>query len=263
VVAFNVALSFTMRPSPSTTIEAGLDTFAYYRAMFGYRAYRAMLPSLSAHGLLIALLFAALIVSGRRALASRAQLVTCWVVLLLGFAVGAFHAGAFPYFWMTLGLFPAVAIGVGLPAVFEAFGDGVGRTTVAAAALLLAVHALPAARTLQEDTVRVQRDAQAFIARNFASDARGFHADGGLFCRPDPKPFPTYFAESVARAKAGDRAGSGRSRFNAFIDEFRARPVRFMIVPRVTHFPPDVEAFWAEHYVRYRDEVMVPGRGVN
>ena len=35
--------------------------------------------------------------------------MVAWAVLALGVAVLLFHAAAFSYFWMTLGLFPAVA----------------------------------------------------------------------------------------------------------------------------------------------------------
>lgn len=259
IALFGFVVSRFYEPASVTTFQGGLGTFAYYRRLFGYRAYRAMVPGLYGHLLIIAGLFGALIVSGRRALRHRSDLIASWTVLLLGLAVGVFHGGAFPYFWMTLGLFPAVAIAIGWAALTEAYGAAAGRGILVIAGALLVSSAAPAARALHQDTQRVQRDAESFIARNFNRDARGFQTEGALLCRSDPQPFPAYFADGAARAFGG---ADGRARTDAFIGEFRSRPVSFLIVHRLFAFPEAVREFWDAHYVLYKDEVMVPGREI-
>jgi hypothetical protein len=257
VGVYSVAVTRFFIPPTPLSVEGTLNTFAFYRAVFGYRAYEAMLPTLLAHLLLLAVVLAAMVVSVRRGPRHHAALIAAGLVLLLGVAVGRFHGGAFPYFWMTLGLFPAVGIALALDAVLESFA-GLGRAIVVIAALLLLVSAVPAAMNRQ-DTQKVQREALAFIDRNFEPAARGFQAEGALLCRRDPNPFPVYFADTVGRLFRGVR---GRLLAQAFIDEFRTRPISFMIAQRLYRFPPPIDEFWSAHYVVYRDEVMIPGRAV-
>lgn len=256
---YRIALSFFYDPPVALSLQATFNTFEFYRAVFGYRAYWAMLPSLTAHVLLVTLLLCALAISGRRPLRNRAPLIASWLVLLAGFAVALFHAAAFPYFWMTLGVFPAVAIGVGREAILEVFEGPVGKALLTVAAALLLMSAVPAAVALRQDTQRVQRDALAFIDGNFDPAARGFQSEGALLCRTDPNPFRTYFADAVTSQFTG---ASGRPRAEAFINEFRSRPVAFMIAHRLFRYPDIIDAFWKTHYVLYRDEVMIPGRRV-
>jgi hypothetical protein len=232
--------------------------FAYYRAIFGYRAYGAMLPTLVGHALLLGLLMPATLQAWNTSRVERPLIAACWAMVLLGAFVGAFHGGAFPYFWMTLGFFPAVAAGLAWPAIVGMKGP-VARSVLLAAGAVAIVTSIPAAVALQSDTQQVQRSSLDFISRNFSHDARGFQAEGALFCRIDPDPFPTYFAEQVIGRLSG---AANQARLDAFISEFRTRPVRFMIAHRLFRFPAGAEEFWAQHYVRYADEVLVAGRAI-
>ncbi|MGH9386929.1 MAG: hypothetical protein ACRD2N_21895 [Vicinamibacterales bacterium] len=213
-----------------------------------------MLPSLLAHGVLLtAFVWASFATPvGRRSTRSRSSLA--WFILLIGYAIGVTHGGAFPYFWMTLGVFPAVALGMAWgchpPIVFTGRAMGTRRGHRHSPRALTATTY---AQNQREDTQRVQRHALAFIERALPG-ARGFHAEGALFCRPDPDPFPVYFADGVIRRPAGG------ANAEAFIDEFRSRPVSFMIAHRLFSFPEPIDEFWKSHYVLYRDEVMLPGR---
>jgi hypothetical protein len=243
---------------PPVTLERGLGELALYRSLFGYRVYRAMLPTLVPHVLLTVLLVAASVRALRTRAAERGRLLVCWAVLGLGSVVGWFHGSAFPYFWMTLGLFPAVALALGweiLPAPLPE-GRRAAVVGVAAWAMLLAASG-PAAVALLTDTQAVQRRSLAFVERSFAPEDRGFHAEGALLCRADPSPFPIYFTSRIVRMYEGPE---GRRQVDRLLEEFRSRPVKFMIAHRFMPFPKPVADYWKENYVLYRDEVLVPGR---
>ena len=90
----------------------GLSSFDFYRKTIGWSQYRAMLPTLVPHFVLLGALAAATLVAWRRRGPLRPALTLAWLILILGVAVGSFHAAAFSYFWMTLGLFPALAFAV-------------------------------------------------------------------------------------------------------------------------------------------------------
>jgi hypothetical protein len=259
LASYGLLLSLFYVPPAQGTLGRTFDTFAFYRAVFGYGAYVAMLPTLVPHLILVGATAGALLLAVRRSTASAGLLAAAVLVMLLGVGVGAFHAAAFPYFWMTLGVFPAVAAGIAFGPILEAFDRRIGRTFVAVATALLLVSAARAilART---DTQEPQRDALAFIDRTFAPAIRGFQAEGALACRHDPNPFPIYFAETAGRLFGGV---GGRLRAQAFIDEFRRRPVTFVVMHRLYAFPPAIEQFWRTRYVLYRDEVMIPGRYVS
>lgn len=260
VAGFSAVVSNFYSLPATTTLEQGLNSFAYYRAAWGYRAYWGMLPSLAAHGLLLIVLIPAAFVSWQQTRRYRSALVAAGATLLLGYAIGRFHAGAFPYFWMTLGLFPAVAIGLAWEPVLDLFERSIIRgLLVGTVAVLLLIVAAPAAYALHRDTQQVQRDSLEFIERNFPLAARGFQAHSALFCRPDPSPFPTYFGGAIAGQFGGP---DGPSRVQELIDEFRRRPVAFVIRLSWVAFPDTIEEFWRTHYISYRDEVMIPGRHV-
>jgi hypothetical protein len=191
-------------------------------------------------------------------LGHKQALVAAWFLLLIAYVIGALHPGAFPYFWMTLGLFPAVAFGLSWSAILAAFPSNARGVLVATTAVLLVAVAAVYTRGQRHDTQRVQRDAMEFISRALPA-GRGFHAEGALFCRADPDPFPVLFAEGVRRRFTGPQAETSSE---AFIREFRTRPVVFMIAHRLITFPNVIEEFMQSHYVHYRDEVMVPGREI-
>lgn len=256
VAAFSPLVSVLYRPAASTSIADGFSASGYYRALFGYRAYWAMLPGLTTHLLLLAAFLRATFLAPPVAPGHRFALIHGWAILLLGYIVGAIHAGAFPYFWMTLGLFPAVAFGLAWPAIFASMPVAWRPWFVAVAAVILGTTAITYATSLLPGTQHVQREALAFVERAFPG-GRGFHTEGALICRPDPNPFPVYFTETIERQFTGPE---GPARMQAFITEFRDRPVSFMIAHRLYRFPEPIDTFWNTHYVDYRDEVMVPGQ---
>jgi hypothetical protein len=259
VGAYKLLLPLLFVPPRALTLEGGLATMAYYRATFGYRAYRAMLPTLLPHLALGALLLAATADAAIRRTEHRRTLLAAWAVAALGAAVGWFHAATFPYFWITLGLFPAAAVAVGWPAIAETLARHLPRLgpllVVAIAGALLWRAGTTAARNLGVDGQRPQRESLAFIARNFPPTAHGFHAESALFCRREPEPFPNYFSERIVAMKDAD--------VRWLLDEMRRRPVVFVMAHRLLPFPRPIQEYWASHYVRYRAEVLIPGRFVS
>jgi hypothetical protein len=240
-------------PPPSAAWERGWDSHAFYRNAVGFGLYLRMLDTLGPH-LVIGLLLVAATLTRRDAL-DRKQLALAWAVLGLGAAVAVVHPSAFAYFWMTLGLFPAVAGAIALDPIRRMFKNplipGVLVTALWVALLSLT---LPVALRMTEDTQRIQRSALAFVDRTFAPSARGFHPEGALFCRRDPDPFRIYVAPVIA--------GSFRdvSSTRAFIAAFVDKPVAFIVASyRLAMFPKPVVDFWNQHYVLYGPAVFVPG----
>lgn len=259
LVAYRYVLPlFVQLPRTVMTLERGLDVFAHYRRMFGFVVYRRMLPTLVPQ---LALLGALVLASVRfaREPKLRRAVISTWAVLALGLAVGLFHAAAFPYFWMTLGLFPALAAALAFEPLTALVPDEQRRRWAWSGLLMLLLG--PAAWTslsLQEDTQVEQRDSLTFIARNFPEPARGFQAEGALACRKDPAPFPVYFTEHIARRFSGPERAVNIA---ALEHEFRSRPVEFIVATHVFHqFPQELRDFWGAHYVPYGAQVFVPGR---
>ncbi|MCH8082739.1 MAG: hypothetical protein IH885_00725, partial [Myxococcales bacterium] len=87
-------------------VRLGLSSFDFYRKTIGWSQYRAMLPTLIPHFVLLIALTGATLGAWRRRGTLHPALPLAWLLLILGVAVGSFHAAAFTYFWMTLGLFP-------------------------------------------------------------------------------------------------------------------------------------------------------------
>ncbi len=235
------------------------SAFAGYRSSIGFNAYVGMLPTLVPHAVLIALL--AFATWRGRPLGRKPEgrtLLVAWAVAALGVAVGVFHAGTFPYFWMTLGLFPAVALALGFNEVLQLLDTPRDRGgLVAVIGLLLTVPSLRASVLLQADSQAPQRSALGFVARNFEPEDRGFQPESALFCRQDPAPFPTYFSQDIA---AAFYTAGAPERVTSFLAEFRRRPIRFLVSSwRLQQFPPEVQRFWSRNYVPYRDNVFVPG----
>lgn len=254
------ASAFFVLP-PTNDFRTLTSAFAGYRSTIGFNAYVAMLPTLVPHAVLVALLAWATWRQRGIATPEGRVLLLSWAVLAAGVAVGLFHAAAFPYFWMTLGLFPAVALALGFDATLAMIGRPARRALfVAAVALALLVPTLRAAVLLLDDAQESQRLALAFVRRNFPPTDRGFHPESALFCREEPAPFPTYFSQDIAWEFYGPGSAP---RIAAFLHEFRVRPVAFLVGSfRLDQFPQEVRSFWAERYVPYRDNVFVPGREV-
>jgi len=246
----------------AASFRRGMGVFEYYRTTIGYSQYVDMIPTLLPHLLLAALLvFASL-----RALGAgeevRPRLVLAWGVLLLGLGVGAFHAGAFQYFWMTLGLFPAVALVLARDSIEESLAflpRPAFRAGVAAFWLGLALPGLLQMGALLEDSQRVQRESLSFTHRNFEREASGFHPEGGLFCRDEPHRFPNYFSRAI-NANFGPESPCESCTWD-FINRFEGEQVKFLLESyRLHQFPPLVRSFWLDHYVPYRGSVLVAGR---
>ena len=260
-------------------VGRALDLFDFYRNSLGFSQYRAMLPTLVPHALLlIACATAGLLVwhrsaaaSGRKPARSEAQpsgapangptLLLTLAVLALGAGVAAFHAGAFFYFWMTLGLFPAVAFALALAPLRDTLLPAAARPRALAAALLWVALAIPAAMTavqLLADTQGVQRDSLAFIRRNFEPGDAGFHPERALFCGFSASPLPLYFSQTIYRDFVGPQAEANLAHME---QRFRLEPIKFLVQSfRLNQFPLELRRFWADNYQPYRASVFVAGR---
>ena len=247
---------------PLLPVSGQLDAFEFYRRTVGYSYYALMSPELLPQ---LALVFL-LLVSTPRALShggpDRGIAMLAWGVLGLGLAVGMFHAGAFPYFWMTLGLFPAVGIAIGMPVIRGRARQPLRLTPLELAMWAgLIVTAALAGNSLSRDTQAVQRDTLRLVDANFGSSSEGFSSDRALLCREDEDPFPVYFSQHIFERFSGPDAAEVTT---GFLDEFRSRPVTFMVQSfRLDHFPDVVKDFWAEHYIPYAAALLVPGASLD
>ncbi|MFT5441562.1 MAG: hypothetical protein ACI8W3_000603 [Myxococcota bacterium] len=239
-----------------------MGVFDYYRSTIGYSQYKEMLPTLLPHACLALLMIAASarLAWGRRSLP--AALVAAWAVVALGVGVGLFHAGAFKYFWMTLGIFPAVAFVLARGSI-EELSSGLPATARRCAfALFCAALALPAvvqSVELLEDTQAVQRDTFDFARRNFSLSDAGFQAEAGLFCSDDANRFPPYFSQLIER-KFSATSGCVDCA-PKLIEKFEQEQVKFVVASfRLTQFPPIVQSFWQDNYLPYNGALLVAGK---
>lgn len=251
----------TVTATMLTLVESELATNTSVRdayAELGYAVYRSWFPLLVPHAVLaVALLGAGAQAAVRRDGDTVRRVIVSAAVLLLGLAITVLHTSRFPYFWMTLGLFPAVAIGISLEPVLALLPARGRWPALALVVAALLVRAVPAVPELLEDTQTQQRETLDFIARTFPPEVRGFHPEKALACRPDPDPMPTFFYP-VLKAMFG--GPDGRANVGRFIGEFRARPIGFMVKSfRFSHFPGPIRTFWQRAYVPYRESAMVPG----
>lgn len=238
--------------------------FPFYRRTIGYSQYAAMLPTLVPHLLLGLGLVAASVLARHRHGSTRSGsadwLWVAWGVVALGLAVGFYHSAAFAYFWMTLGLFPAVAGAIAVGEIRERILARRPGWLRPAAVLLWLALLLPAATEtalLLRDTQAVQRESLAFVHRNFRDDQRGFQPEGGLFCIA-PQPGGVWFSQRIYR----EFVLRDREKRTASLERyFRTEPVRYLVQSfRLNQFPVEVRRFWAENYQPYRASVFVAGR---
>jgi hypothetical protein len=246
-------------PIDTASVSGGLSLFEFYRRTIGWHQYEEMLPSLAAHGLLLAgLAMATLRGAGER----RRRLALAWAVLALGLAVGLFHAAAFSYFWMTLGLFPALALALARePVLHDALpAPRARRLAVAGFALLLALPASLGLAARWVDAQRVQRESLRFVHRNFDRAAAGFQPERALFCQDGAQPGLTWFSQQIYHQFGRDPAERDRLA-HRLVDEFRSTPVLFLVQSfRLDQFPAEVRRFWSDNYQPYRASVFVAGR---
>jgi hypothetical protein len=246
-------------------VGSQMAAFDDYRKFFGWVYYQPLLPLLVPQAVVVLCL---VILSTERILGAGrvggrygAELVTAWLVLALGLAVLLFHDGRFPYFYMVLGLFPATVGALVVGPVLDRLRATGGRMAFLLVLWIpLAGLALHRAVALTNPTLRHQRASIDFVERNFPADARGYDGLNAFSCRRDPDPFPVRFVHRVHREFLGeDRSQS----VEAMVEEFRARPVAFMIPPISHGYPPELWAFWDTRYVRYHGRIHVAGREVH
>jgi len=189
------------------------------------------------------------------------RLFVAWAVLALGLAVAAFHASAFAYFWMTLGLFPAVALAIAAPQLRDALPEARRSLVPLATVGLWLVIAVPGVARIAElslDTQSVQRESLTFIHRNFGDEVIGFHPERAPFCRREAKPMRLYFSQVIYRHFAGDRREQYTRRL---VQDLRERPVQYVVQSfRLNQFPVEVRRFLADNYQPYRASVFIAGR---
>jgi hypothetical protein len=266
--SLDVSESVAERVVGAVVVQSGFDAFAFYRNTIGYSQYVALLPTLVPHLGLLALLVVATSRSRATAAAGAAAAGSCaapgvalaWAVLGLGLTVAAVHAAAFAYFWMTLGLFPAVGLALALDPIRTRLPD---RPTALAHLALAAIWlslALPGALhmgLLLRDSQAVQRHSLEFVHRNFARSDAGFHPEGAVFCGP-PQPLGVWFSQHIYRQFEGPQ----RERtMGYFLHTFRERPLHYIVQSfRLNQFPTELRRFWADNYQPYRGSVFIAGR---
>jgi len=246
--------------STPAAVASQMSRFEYYRSTIGFSQYRTILPTLVPHGLLLLALTIATAVA-RLKHRRMSRLGVAWAVLALGAAVAAFHASAFAYFWMTLGLFPAVAFALAAPSLREALPDKRRQLIPLATAglwLVLAAQGVARIAELSIDTQSVQRESLSFIHRNFDAEAVGFHPERAPFCRREDDPLELYFSQAIMRQFGGEDRERHTRRL---IRNLRERPVRYVVESfRLNQFPVEIRRFLADNYQPYRASVFVAGR---
>ncbi len=250
-------------PLAPQAVAASLPRFEFYRRTIGWSQYREILPTLVPHALLLAALVAASLRPRRLGPTARRRLSLAWAVLALGVAVGLFHAAAFRYFWMTLGVFPALALGIARGEIVDALPrrpETLRPLVFAGVAAALVLPALLEMGLRLRDTQAVQRASLGFIHRNFDRAAVGFHPERALFCQDGSQPYFTWFSQQIHWRYGGDP--DVRDHFARWlIDTFHEDQVPFILQSfRLNQFPPEVTGFWEANYQPYRDSVFVAGR---
>ncbi len=244
----------------TSVVRNGLSSFDFYRKTIGWSQYRAMLPTLVPHFVLLVALAAATLVALRRREPLQPALTLAWLILMLGVAVGSFHAAAFSYFWMTLGLFPALAFAVARQPICDLLPEVGQARHLAIAGFWLALAGPGALEmvVMLDDTQKVQRDSFDFINRNFQVSDAGFQPESALFCRGYGQPLQHYFSADIYRRFGTPGSESNRARL---IQQFRDEPIVFIVESfRLNQFPIEIRRFWSDNYQPYRAAVFVAGR---
>lgn len=256
-LAYRSLLPMFYEPPRHLRLGRAFEIFATYRDTFGFALHRGLVWAIVPHLLLVALLVVATAQALRNP-SPRRDLVVSWGALLLAVLVASFHAAMFPYFWTTLGMFVALALGNASEEIANVVPARVGRLALSGwIACLIVPTVFYAVQLLDDDTQRTQRDALAFIARDFGPNTFGYQVEGALACRHDPDPFPVWFRPHIEAELAAGKL----SAVEAFVERFRAKPVHFLIGSHMTgFFPEPVRRFWSENYQLYFGPVFVVGR---
>ena len=207
-------------------VGRALDVFEFYRHSLGFSQYRAMLPTLRA---------ARAAAGGERgggrrspgagALAGRPRpCCSLFAVLALGAGVAAFHAGAFFYFWMTLGLFPAVAFALALGPLRDALLPAGARPRALAAALLWAALAIPGAvkavEPARRHAGRAAREPRLHPPQLRSRATPASIRSARSSAAPPAAPLPLYFSQTIFRDFVGPQAEANLAHME---QRFRAR----------------------------------------
>lgn len=257
LLVYRVVVQAMFVPPDTVSLDEGMNRFRWYKMILHYRLYRDIVPTAIPHVALIGLVFAAALHAFRRSTTERRPLLVALVVGLLGIAVGRFHTASFPYFWITIGVFPATTIALGYAGIRELLPRA-HLAVIALAWLLMIVLAVRYRAETLADTQAVQRDSFGFVERLPAS-MRGFNTDGGLICRRDPDPLPVFLGQHVQARFFGK---NGPAYAEKFVAEHRTRPVAFIVRSNRVGFPGPVKTFWETHYVLYRAAVWLAGQPI-
>jgi hypothetical protein len=258
IAVYRAAMVRLATAPPLLPVGGGMSQFAHYREVVGWQVYRGMLPLLVPQLLVLAGLVGLTVAWVRDRQASSRELAIAWAVFAVGLGVMLFHAGRFAYFYMVLGLFPAaVAALITGPALDRARSRGARAAMLGAVWIPLAALALFQGVAMTVDRQRHQRASLEWVERTFPPDASGFNDWAAFACRE--YSFRARFFPRLREDFGGARrAGSIRE----IVDEFRDRPVAFMIPPVSPWYPAELREFWGSRYVHYRGAVHVPGRHV-
>lgn len=253
-----------VRP-PRFSMDEAFSHLHHYEQALQRRLYPFLAPYMIPHFFLAAGLVATSIrdVWLRRRL--RAELCAAWLVLMTSLAVVAFHTTTLGYFWMTLGLFPAVALALSLGALRQWLQEANAPHLILRAVSWLAMgwlifQCIPTARSVLEDTQSPQQEAFEFINQNFPRSEIGYHPEGGLFCREADSNFEVTFSLHIRSRFYGPR---GRDHLASFLEKFRSIPVSFILAShRLSEFPAPAQAFWQDNYAFRAPLVLVPAKPI-
>lgn len=242
-------------------VMSSLETMRFSRKSQGYRIYTVHMMRLIVHWVL----FAVLVAWSGRALWNRDRaelplIATCWLALVLGLAVIVVHGSAFPYFIMTAGLFPALALSMAAGRPLATTGRS-AWPIIAALVVMSAMQSLWESVEMLSDTQREQRETLRLVYDSPLKDRRGYHVEGALLCMRDPDPLPTMFSPGIwQRFYGSPQAMQNRT---AWIEEFRSRPVAYIVESyRLAQFPPELRTFFARHYIWYARSLYIAGYNV-
>jgi hypothetical protein len=207
-------------------------------------------------------LFALLVLWSARVLVRKdrseyALLASSWLTLLIGGAVIRFHGSSFPYFIMTAGLFPALALAmpVGRPLALT------GRSAWPILVSLIVMAGMQSATESIEmlvDTQSEQSDTLRLVYDSPLRNRRGYQVEGALFCARDPDPIPTMFSQDIWSRFV--HAPDSKESKDKFIAEFRKRPVAYIVESyRLNQFPDPIRSFLDDHYMWYAHSLLMAG----
>jgi hypothetical protein len=246
--------------TPNTvTVSSGLDLFDFYRRALGYRVYWEILPTLVPHMILLGCLIVATVRASRHRSAHVRPLLVALGVAAAGLAVGRFHAAAFPYFWITLGVFFAIAAALGWPGICATF-PRVRVPLFLVVSGWLVVNAVRVTTSMLEDSQAVQRDTLGFVDRNFDKSFRSYDTHGAMFCRADPDPIAGSMVSSLMAKFSGPESARAT---HDFIEDFRARPIAILMPNQLEFYPRAIKEFWDNNYQRYYGPVRIAGRKID